>query len=66
VAGSVKEPFPASMSFLTFFADIGNTYAELFSGIEKERPEIMEKLLRKRENMEEEFKKIARLGCPNR
>ncbi len=66
LVGLVKEPFPASMNFFTFFAAIGETYAALFPRIEQERPEIMEKLLKMRENMEEEFKKTARLGFPNR
>lgn len=66
LVGLVKEPFPASMNFFTFFDAIGNTYAELFPRIEQERPEIMEKLLKMRENMEEEFKKTTRLGFPNR
>jgi len=66
LVGLVKEPFPASMNFFTFFDAIGNTYAELFPRVEQERPEIMEKLIRMRENMEEEFKKTACLGFPNR
>jgi flavin-dependent dehydrogenase len=64
--GLVTEPFPATMNFFTLFGTIGETYAALFPRIEQERPEVMEKLLKMRENMEEEFKKTIRLGFPNR
>ena len=62
----VKEPFPATMNFFTFFSTIGKTYAELFPTIEKERPEVMEKLFKMRENMEEDCKKTVSIGFPNR
>jgi digeranylgeranylglycerophospholipid reductase len=66
LVGLVTGPFPATMNFFTLFSTIGETYAALFPRIEGERPEVMEKLLKMRENMEEEFKKTARLGFPNR
>jgi digeranylgeranylglycerophospholipid reductase len=66
LVGLVTGPFPATMNFFTMFSTIGETYGALFPRIEQERPEVMEKLLKMRENMEEEFKKTARLGFPNR
>jgi hypothetical protein len=66
LVGLVTEPFPATMNFFTLFGTIGETYAALFPRIEQERPEVMEKLLKMRENMEEECKKTVRLGFPNR
>lgn len=66
LVGLVTEPFPATMNFFTLFSSIGNTYAALFPRIGQERPDIMEKLLRMRGNMEEECKKTVRMGFPNR
>jgi hypothetical protein len=54
------------MSFFTFFATIGTTYAELFPLIEEERPEVMKKLFKYRENMEEDIKNSVKIGFPNR
>ncbi len=62
----VKKPLPTTMSFFTFFATIGTTYAELFPLIEEERPEVMEKLFKYRENMEEDIKNSVKIGFPNR
>jgi flavin-dependent dehydrogenase len=66
LVGLVKEPFPATMNFFTFFSTIGRTYAELFPTIEEERPEVLEKLFKMRENMDEDRKKTVRVGFPNR
>jgi len=62
----VKNPLPTTMNFFTFFSTIGETYAELFPTIEQERPEVLEKLFKYRENMEEDCKKTVSIGFPNR
>ena len=66
LASLVKEPFPATMNFFTLFNQIGNTYAALFPTIEEQRPEIMEKLLDMRAQMEEVREKTIKAGFPNR
>jgi flavin-dependent dehydrogenase len=66
LAGLVKEPLPATMNFFTLFNLLGSTYGELLSTIEQERPEVMERLLEMRANMEEFRKKRIKLGFPNR
>ena len=66
LVGLVKKPLPTTMNFFTFFSSLGTTYAELFPTIEQERPEVMEKLFKYRENMEEDCKKTVSIGFPNR
>jgi len=42
------------------------TYAELFPKIQEERPDIMEKMILMRSEMEEEVEKQRKAGFPNR
>jgi flavin-dependent dehydrogenase len=62
----VEKPFPASMSFLTLFSQIGKTYGELFPKIEQERPGIMAKLLEIRSKLDELLEEQRKLGFSNR
>jgi flavin-dependent dehydrogenase len=62
----VKEPLPATMNFFTLFNLIGTTYAGLMPVIKQERPEVMERLLEMRANMEEFREKRVNVGFPNR
>ena len=62
----VKRPLPTTMNFFTFFSARGETDAELFPTIEQERPEVLEKLFKYRENMKEDCKKTVSIGFPNR
>jgi hypothetical protein len=62
----VEKPFPASMSFLTLFSQIGRTYGELFPKIEQERPGIMAKLLEIRSKLDELLEEQRKLGFSNR
>jgi hypothetical protein len=62
----VKKPLPATMSFYTFFTQIGRIFAELFPTIEKERPEIMVKMLEIRTRLDEISGEQRKLGFPNR
>ncbi len=66
LADLVKEPLPATMNFFTLFDLLGATYAELLPVIERERPEVMERLLQMRANMEEFREKRVKMGFPNR
>jgi hypothetical protein len=44
---------------------IGKTYADLMSRISEERPEILEKLIKLREQRESDMEKGVRWGFPN-
>ena len=66
LADLVKEPLSSTMNFFTLFNLLGSTYGELLPTIEQERPEVMEKLLEMRANMEEFREKRIKLGFPNR
>ena len=62
----VKKPLPATMSFYTFFNQLGSIFAELFPVIEKEKPEIMAKMLEIRTRLDEISGEQRKLGFPNR
>jgi len=62
----IKDPMPATLNVYTLFSQIGRTYAELFAKIDEERPEIMERLIEMRSNMDELMEAQRRLGFPNR
>jgi len=66
LANLVTEPLPTTMNFFTLFNLLGTTYAELLPTIEQERPEVVEKLMEMRANMEEFREKRIRAGFPNR
>jgi len=54
-----------TMDFLEMVKAIGKTYAELMSRISEERPEILEKLLKLREQRATDLEKRVRCGFPN-
>jgi len=56
---------PQAMDFLEMVKAIGKTYAELMSRISEERPEILEKLLKLREQRATDLEKRVRCGFPN-
>ena len=56
---------PQTMDFLEMVKAIGKTYAELMSRISEERPEILEKLIKVREQREADMDKRVRWGFPN-
>jgi coproporphyrinogen III oxidase len=62
----IKDPMPATLNVYTLFSQIGRTYAELFAKIYEERPEIMERLIEMRSNMDELMEAQKKLGFPNR
>jgi hypothetical protein len=62
----VKEPLPATMNFFTLFSQIGTTFAGFFPTIQEERPELMEKLIEMRSDMESQLDAQIKAGFPNR
>jgi hypothetical protein len=44
---------------------IGRTYAQLFTSISDERPDVMDKLIKIRENSDEDVKKNIKQGFRN-
>jgi flavin-dependent dehydrogenase len=65
LAGLPSGDFPQTIDFLKVVDCIGRTYAELFPRIYEERPDIMDKLIKIRENAEEDMKKNIRQGFRN-
>ena len=66
LASLVKEPFPSTMNFYTLFNTIGSTYAELFPVIQEERPDVMEKLMKIANELDDIEAKARKVGFPNR
>lgn len=66
LAGLVKEPQPASMNFLLLFSQIGKIFAGLLPTIQKERPELMQKLIEMRSGMAEQMEVQVKAGFPNK
>jgi hypothetical protein len=56
------EEFPQTIDFLKVVDCIGKTYANLFARINEERPDVMDKLIKIRENAEEDMKNNIRQG----
>lgn len=54
--------FPQTIDFLKVVDCIGRTYAQLFEKIYDEKPEIMDKLIKIRENSEEDMKENIKQG----
>jgi flavin-dependent dehydrogenase len=65
LASLVKEPFPSTMNFYTLFNTIGSTYAELFPVIQEERPDVMEKLMKIANELDDIEAKARKVGFPN-
>ncbi|MBW2653116.1 MAG: hypothetical protein JRC57_08565, partial [Deltaproteobacteria bacterium] len=66
LVGLVTKPFPATLDFFELFSGIGDAYVELLPRIQEERPDVYEKLLQMRDAMEEDNKRSAKAGFPNR
>jgi flavin-dependent dehydrogenase len=60
------EPAPPSLSFFGMFKTIMNTYMELFPRILKEKPAIVKKLRKMRENADEDKSRVKKAGFPNK
>jgi digeranylgeranylglycerophospholipid reductase len=56
---------PQTMEFIEMVRLIGRTYAELMSTISDERPGILEKLIKLRENRDADMEQRVRSGFPN-
>jgi len=65
LAGLPTVTFPQTIDFLKVVDCIGKTYAELFPKIYDERPDVMDKLIKIRENQEEDMKQNIRQGFRN-
>ncbi len=57
-----ERQFEQTMDIFTMVNSVGRTYGDLMTKIYEERPDIMDKLLKVRENMEEDMKKQVRSG----
>lgn len=57
--------FPQTIDFLKVVDCIGRTYAQLFTRISDERPDVMDKLIKIRENSDEDLKKNIKQGFRN-
>ncbi|MCK5512967.1 MAG: FAD-dependent monooxygenase [Deltaproteobacteria bacterium] len=66
LVGLVTKPFPATLDFFELFSGIGDAYVELLPRIQEERPDVYGKLLQMRDAMEEDNKRSAKAGFPNR
>jgi flavin-dependent dehydrogenase len=66
LASLIKKPFKRTLDFYTLFSEIGNTYAELFPVIQQERPDVMERMLKMRDEMGDAADIIRKKGFPNK
>ncbi|MBW2553289.1 MAG: FAD-dependent oxidoreductase [Deltaproteobacteria bacterium] len=57
-----KQEFQQTMDIFKVVNSIGSTYGDLMSRVYKENPDIMEKLITVRENMEEDMQKQVKCG----
>ena len=62
LVGLPTEEFPQTIDFLKVVDCIGRTYAQLFTRISDERPDVMDKLIKIRENSDEDVKKNIKQG----
>lgn len=60
--GLPKQEFEQTMDIFKVVTSIGRIYGDLMTKIYEERPDIMEKLIRMRENMEEDIKQQIKWG----
>ena len=66
LADLIKEPLKPTLNFYKLFSFVGETFGPLFTVIEKERPDIMEKLMQIVDQMDEIEKEARKAGFPNR
>ena len=57
-----KQEFDHTMDIFKVVNSIGRTYGDLMTRIYEERPDVMEKLMKVRENMEEDIKEQVKCG----
>jgi len=62
----INKPLPATLDFFELFSQIKNAYLNLLPRIQEERPDVMEKLLKMRNSIEEDKKQGIKAGFPNR
>ena len=62
LASLPQETFPQTLDIFKVVNCIGRCYGELMTRIYEERPDTMERMLKVRENMEEDMKKRVRWG----
>lgn len=65
LAGLPGRKLPQTMEFIEMVRLIGRTYAELMGTISEERPGILEKLIKLRENRDADMEQRIRAGFPN-
>jgi hypothetical protein len=63
---TVGKVFPGTMDFHLLFKLLGDTYLELFAKVSEDRPDIMEKLLQMRNDMDEAGEEKKKMGFPVR
>ena len=66
LAGLIKEPLEPTLNFYKLFGFVGETFGPLFPVIEKERPDVMEKLMQIVNQMDEIEKEARKAGFSNR
>lgn len=66
IIGLITKPLPAILDFFELFSRISDAYINLLPRIQEERPDVYEKLLQMRDAMEEDKKRSAKAGFPNR
>lgn len=66
LAGLPPEPAPSTLSFFGMFKTIMNTYMELFPKITEEKPDILKKLRKMRENAAEDKAGVKKAGFANK
>ena len=54
------------MDFFKVLKVVGSVYADLFTRIYDERPDVMERMIKVRENMEDDLKERISWGFRNR
>ncbi|MEI6125277.1 MAG: NAD(P)/FAD-dependent oxidoreductase [Pseudomonadota bacterium] len=62
IAGLPEETFPQTLDIFKVVNNIGRVYGELMTKIYEERPETMDRLMKVRENMEEDMEKRIKWG----
>ena len=66
LAALPSKPASPSLNFFGMFKTITNTYMDLFPKISKEKPDILKKLRKMRENADEDKARVKKAGFPNK
>ena len=62
LASLPQEPFPQTLDIFKVVNHIGRVYGDLMTRIYEERPDTMERMIKVRENMDEDMKKRISWG----